>query len=183
VARYSSGVKVNPSGERILSWTTLFAISPPFSSATAPTMAYSDVMRTDSMPEPGRSSACTTLAYRASAYQEFIRTLFGVHLVTLSRPYRSASCDNRALSRTLLSASSDNPCSPFNAGCRKGLRPYSSSAGSFLLSLGHWFSCGEFMSACEVCSSTIRRPEYFCQCHRPFISIVLQTYPGMPDDR
>jgi hypothetical protein len=137
---YSSDVNLNPSGVRILSWTILFATSPPFSRATAPTMAYSEVMRTDSMPEPLRSSACTLSVQRVSPYQDFVRTLFGVHRVTLSSPYRSASCDSRALLKTSLAASSDKPWSPSNAGCKKGVRPYVSGTGLSCLSFGQWFS-------------------------------------------
>ena len=55
---YSSAEKSNPSGARIFSWTTLLAASPPRSSAIAPTMAYKDVIRTDSIPDPWRLSAC-----------------------------------------------------------------------------------------------------------------------------
>jgi hypothetical protein len=151
VVVYSSAEKVNPNGARILSWTTLFATSPPCSSATAPTMAYNEVMSTDSIPDAWRLSAYIVLAYCTPPFQLHARTLFGVHLVTLSRPYRSAICESRALSKTLLSASSDSPCKPVNAGCWNGFRPYWSTVGRA--------SCGEFMSACDVCSSTIRRPE------------------------
>lgn len=45
-------LKVKPNGVRILSCATLFAISPPRSSAIAPIMAYSEVLSTASCPEP-----------------------------------------------------------------------------------------------------------------------------------
>ena len=83
-------------------------------------------------------------------HEDNIHTLLGVHRVTLSSPYRSAICANRALSRILLCASSDNPCSPINAGCWNGIRPNSSISACG--------SCGELISAWDVCSSTIRRP-------------------------
>ncbi|KAH8640927.1 hypothetical protein IG631_03868 [Alternaria alternata] len=49
---HDSGAKLKPRGASILSCTTLLATSPPRSSATAPTMAYREVMRTVSKPEP-----------------------------------------------------------------------------------------------------------------------------------
>jgi hypothetical protein len=108
-AFYSSGAKVKPSGVRILSWTTLFATSPPRSRATAPTTAYSEVIRTDSTPEPRRLSACHVSVYCLNPFQSNLRTLFGFHRVTLSRPYRSAICESLALLKTMLSASSVKP--------------------------------------------------------------------------
>lgn len=53
---YQSAANVKPRGARILSWVTLLAISPPRSSAMAPTMAYNEVVRTDSRPEDCRLS-------------------------------------------------------------------------------------------------------------------------------
>lgn len=114
---YESDEKVKPSGARILSCTTLFATSPPRSRAIAPTMAYNEVMRTVSIPEPWRLSACGLLVvFRSRVHSR--HTLFGVHRVTLSRPYRSAICDKRDLFSTKPSASSVKPWRPFNAGCR-----------------------------------------------------------------
>lgn len=54
--------KVKPSGARILSCVTLLATSPPRSRAMAPIMAYNEVDRTDSMPEPCRLSVYGVLA-------------------------------------------------------------------------------------------------------------------------
>ncbi|KAH8640928.1 hypothetical protein IG631_03869 [Alternaria alternata] len=109
----------------------------------------------------------------------FKHTLLGVHRVTLSRRYRSAIGASRDLLSTRLSASSVKPCSPSKAGCRYGLRPYSSLIGTPLESLGHWCSCGEFMSACDVCSWTILRPAHFISLP-PARLRNMHTYPSMP---
>jgi hypothetical protein len=108
----------------------------------------------------------------------FEPTLLGVHRVTLSRWYCFATGARRDLFKTKLSASSVKPCSPFKAGCRYGLRPNSSLIGTPLESLGHCCSCGEFMRACDVCSSTILRPARFISLPSAHFGTV-RTYPSM----
>jgi hypothetical protein len=116
---YDSEVKVKPSGDRILSCTTLFATSPPRSRATAPTIAYREVMSTLSIPDPCRLSAYgMSVKVQLRRYSICQPTLFGFQRVTLSSPYRSAICDSLVLFSTKPSASAVNPGRPFNAGCK-----------------------------------------------------------------
>ena len=89
-----------------------------------------------------------------------LRTLFGFHRVTLSRPYRSASPDNRFLSSTRSFASMLRPGKLARAGCTKGLRPKRSGTGLPWASLGQVSACGELRRACEVCSEIIRLPVF-----------------------
>lgn len=94
-----------PSGCSILSLAISLATLPPFSNATAPSIAYKDVAYTTSQPD-----AVISFGFR------------GFHLVTLCMPYRCANWDRRSLPNIVLISTLLSVDSPASAGCVNGVR-------------------------------------------------------------